>query len=315
MTLVIAALVEATYRDLRIPIRDHMGNLNYCVYGDDIIVRQEAYEDVVTVIRSVGFILNDDKSFSRGMFRESCGKDFHSGYPVRPAYLETLSSVQDLFSIYNRLMRWSAKHQFWLWSTFDVIVSAIPRRDRYYVPPFEDDCAGFHTSDPTLQNGLLGISLRQHLGVNIGSFSYRCWRPKRRAYPLWEYEHANEEVHLLEVLWPDDQTRSAVFYGESVPGYLEHFGTYKGFTSVRKLSVKRELYDNPDGVLTCILGGYVTGTGVLVRTGDDERYEISHWLITPSWRAAPGDPRFGGWHPTYHAWKAWVDVAQAVLLI
>lgn len=316
MTLVIAALVEATYRANGLSIRDHKGDLSYAVYGDDIIVRESVYGAVVRVLRTAGFILNDKKSFCDGKFRESCGKDFYDGYPVRPVYVEKLSTIQDCFSTYNRIVRWAARHSFKIYNTAHVLTCAVPIKDRQTVPPFEDDCAGFHTSGPVLRYNTTGASLRKNLGVNTGSFVYKCWRPRRKAFPLWEYEYIEESIHLLEVICPSDKARSIIFYGERPPGYLEHFGTYLGTTQVKKLSVKRELFDNPDGVLLCILGGYVDSAGVLVRNDSDfGRYEVSRWLITPSWCAAPGDPRFSGWQPSHKAWIALVDELQAVVPI
>ena len=47
------------------------------VFGDDIIIPVDCVTDVVRVLESFGFVVNHDKSFWTGRFRESCGKDYY----------------------------------------------------------------------------------------------------------------------------------------------------------------------------------------------------------------------------------------------
>lgn len=57
------------------------------VYGDDIIVPQQAASRLIDVLQDLGFETNRDKTFIEGNFYESCGMDFFAGVPVRPFYL------------------------------------------------------------------------------------------------------------------------------------------------------------------------------------------------------------------------------------
>jgi len=57
------------------------------VFGDDIIVRTEHYQDVAHWISSFGLKINHSKTFSVGNFRESCGVDAFRGVDVTPVYL------------------------------------------------------------------------------------------------------------------------------------------------------------------------------------------------------------------------------------
>jgi len=78
------------------------------VYGDDIIVPVEHYELVTKVIDFVGFSVNKSKSFSSGLFRESCGKDYYFGTDVRPIFQkEPLSNVESLYKLANSIRRYS----------------------------------------------------------------------------------------------------------------------------------------------------------------------------------------------------------------
>lgn len=72
------------------------------VYGDDIIVPQTCVDQLVLVLKYTGFRTNVDKSFVDGPFRESCGKDFFHGHPVRTAYFEgDLSQTKDVIKLLN----------------------------------------------------------------------------------------------------------------------------------------------------------------------------------------------------------------------
>lgn len=58
------------------------------VFGDDIIVPTSAYDCVIQALESVGLLVNRDKSFARGFFRESCGVDAWKGFNVTPVRLK-----------------------------------------------------------------------------------------------------------------------------------------------------------------------------------------------------------------------------------
>jgi hypothetical protein len=105
-TILFSAIVRATYRSLDIkPVPGE----NIAVYGDDIICEVKAYRRLVRNLRLCGFLINDDKSFSEGPFRESCGADFWSGVNVRSPYIRRLETQQDVYVAINILNLWSWK--------------------------------------------------------------------------------------------------------------------------------------------------------------------------------------------------------------
>ena len=57
------------------------------VYGDDIIVPVEYVPRVIQFLQSFGLVVNMDKSFWNGKFRESCGGDYYDGEWVTPVRL------------------------------------------------------------------------------------------------------------------------------------------------------------------------------------------------------------------------------------
>ncbi|DAD52624.1 TPA_asm: RNA-directed RNA polymerase [ssRNA phage SRR6960551_5] len=58
------------------------------VFGDDIIVRSSDANLAIERLEYFGFSINNDKSFLDGPFRESCGRDYYLGVPVRPIYMK-----------------------------------------------------------------------------------------------------------------------------------------------------------------------------------------------------------------------------------
>lgn len=62
------------------------------VFGDDCIIPSPASDLFINSCVIAGFAVNNDKTFTSGSFRESCGGDFYHGRDVRPFYLKSLSS-------------------------------------------------------------------------------------------------------------------------------------------------------------------------------------------------------------------------------
>lgn len=100
-TLIFASLIYATQmvggwsRD----------DLDFSVYGDDLIVRRSIFPEVIRTLKAFGFLPNSKKTFSEGPFRESCGVDSYLGQDVRPIELDTLDSVVKLYNLHNQSIR------------------------------------------------------------------------------------------------------------------------------------------------------------------------------------------------------------------
>lgn len=89
-----------------VEIEDEGGILS--VYGDDIIVSQKAADLLVRVLDFAGFKTNTDKTFTSGLFFESCGKHYFCGQDVTPFYQkEELTSARESIRFHNRILRWS----------------------------------------------------------------------------------------------------------------------------------------------------------------------------------------------------------------
>nr|APG77034.1 hypothetical protein [Beihai levi-like virus 2] len=101
------------------------------VYGDDIIVPTTMASGVMGDLERFGLRVNHDKSFTSGLFRESCGGDYYKGVDVTPAYVrqwgtpDTLGSATDIVahaSLSNIL------YMKGMWHACQYIRNAIERR-------------------------------------------------------------------------------------------------------------------------------------------------------------------------------------------
>ena len=77
------------------------------VYGDDIICPTSRVPLVSKVLHAAGFVVNTDKSYWTGPFRESCGADYFRGFDIRPFYQKKLVTPAGLFVLHNYYWRTS----------------------------------------------------------------------------------------------------------------------------------------------------------------------------------------------------------------
>jgi hypothetical protein len=105
-------LESVIFYGLALAVREAYGveDTRVSVYGDDIICPVSMAEPLIRVLRDVGFVPNQKKSFWSGPFRESCGKHFYSGHDVTPFYVRRpVDNLQELFLLHNNLYRWLAR--------------------------------------------------------------------------------------------------------------------------------------------------------------------------------------------------------------
>jgi hypothetical protein len=81
------------------------GRIN--VYGDDIIVPVKLFPMLSRLFSYFGFILNREKSFGKGDFRESCGKHFYKGCDVTPFFIRSpITDQSRVIHCLNQLTSW-----------------------------------------------------------------------------------------------------------------------------------------------------------------------------------------------------------------
>lgn len=76
------------------------------VYGDDLVVDTSIASGVIRLLNECGFTVNASKTFTEGLFYESCGKHYFNGVDVTPPFQK--EQVIDLHSAVraaNRILR------------------------------------------------------------------------------------------------------------------------------------------------------------------------------------------------------------------
>lgn len=106
-TLLFYGLAYACCEELGLEVKT---GVNLSVYGDDVIIPQDAFDLFSEVTEVCGFAVNREKSFHNGVFFESCGCDFFQGDLVRPFLLKKrINTLLPAFYAANTLKRLQAR--------------------------------------------------------------------------------------------------------------------------------------------------------------------------------------------------------------
>lgn len=144
MTMSLVALIYA-FRRLRGGPNLFVDWSSTCVYGDDIILPSCEYEGFTSVLSMAGLIVNHDKSYHSGPFRESCGGDYYLGYDVTPFYISSLDNDAACFVAINQIMEWGGRHNVLLHRSLAYIRSKI-RGKIHLVPEWYNPDQGVLTA-------------------------------------------------------------------------------------------------------------------------------------------------------------------------
>jgi hypothetical protein len=126
-SLIFSSVCASVYEHRNLP-RD------FSVYGDDIIVRASVAEEVLQLLRCIGFRHNPKKTFLSGPFRESCGADWFLGEDVRPITLDyTLDTSRDIFKLHNLTLRRNRPKAFFS-EVRELLRARVPTSKRYLRP-------------------------------------------------------------------------------------------------------------------------------------------------------------------------------------
>lgn len=308
MTVLLSAVVKVLYSLANLPEFDvdpvtGVQFKTWGVYGDDIIIDKSVFNALLQVLDSFGFLVNKDKTFSTGLFRESCGGDFYDGYPVRPVYLETLDTQADIFSLINRLVQWGALHSVDLPKSIAVLRTAL--KIEYRVPNWEDVSSGLHvpySHAPNPTSTLIPRPLREVFGRRPkggGYYALLCPALKRRRL----YREITRAVQFSHLRYTKYRYSDVSWTGE--------LSSYP-CTQVTDWNVK-----NIPGAISCTIEGSLRRGQYGVRTNGPTAYE-------PEWRFAPrwGDPALCGGTATRissgttgAAYRLWEEYVRRVIFV
>lgn len=101
------------------------------VYGDDQVVASEAAELTIELLKGLGFMVNEAKSFIMGDYRESCGAEFICGIDMSSYYFPRFpllgTITKDSYTLSKRVFRDSYKDVY-----IDTLTSLISLQHRLY---------------------------------------------------------------------------------------------------------------------------------------------------------------------------------------
>jgi len=142
-TMLFSCAVVAAFRFRGIPYS--VGGTRYLwgVNGDDIACPSYVSRDVIDLLRVLGFMVNDDKTFVEGPFRESCGHDYFKGRNVRGVYVKSLRDPGSRYSVINLLGQFTTRTGLFLPKTYRALLRTVKLR---YVPGWENIDSGIHST-------------------------------------------------------------------------------------------------------------------------------------------------------------------------
>lgn len=142
MTLILCSLIYAYRRLYRNGPNLKIDWSTAAVFGDDIIIETDEYP-FLEVLGQCGLIVNFDKSYSEGPFRESCGGDYFEGQDVTPFYVKNLLQNSDIYVAINQVMEWSVKHKM-LWHSLTYLKELL-HGEPFFVPEWSNPDQGIRT--------------------------------------------------------------------------------------------------------------------------------------------------------------------------
>lgn len=159
------------------------------VYGDDIVVDTLHVHEVLEALRYCGFIINNDKTFYLGHFRESCGGHYFNGQEVTPVYhrsdgITHLDRTSRLILLANNLRRWiGMTYQPKFLKLYRWVVSFLPEKWRKpLIPDGKGDGALIGTFAECITNPLIKTihgAIRSKVLVNV---PVKRWPNDKGAY-------------------------------------------------------------------------------------------------------------------------------------
>lgn len=109
------------------------------VYGDDVIIPNTCYDLFSSFSAFLGFQVNNQKSFSSGYFRESCGAHYYDGKDLKPFYLKgIIRDIETVYRVANGVRRLAHRRNGYYGCdvgfrfTFASLVESVPKRFRRF---------------------------------------------------------------------------------------------------------------------------------------------------------------------------------------
>lgn len=190
------ALESLIFYSLAKACEEVTGRGRVSVYGDDIIVPTTAVPLLLEVLVACGFAVNAKKSFWKGPFRESCGKDYYSGIDVRPVYVKDVFTAADIFRLHNWYARMFAVDPSSLLSSYIDDSLALWGPD------------GFGDGHLICEDPVL-VPHNRERGWGGCTFETYTLKGRKGLYRLGaDYVYPSYSIYLKDAWEPDDESRN-----------------------------------------------------------------------------------------------------------
>lgn len=156
-------------------------------YGDDLIIVGTTFDFVREVLNFSGFIINEEKTFTSGPFRESCGGHFFDGVDVTPPYVRDFLKGPSKIPLANRVSE-LLDNGHWRDTSFkgfyDLLVEGAPRFlkgpkgiDGVIHSNFDEVTPRWSRRYQCFTGDRLVLSRRRQEAPQNGSLLQSLWRP------------------------------------------------------------------------------------------------------------------------------------------
>jgi hypothetical protein len=168
-----------------------VGSKEFSVYGDDVIIETELFEAYKALTGFLGFTINEEKSFTSGPFRESCGGDYYDGIDVTPVYIRQLDGRKAVMChLVNTLASISLP-----FGRLEAYLLDLVKRLKLPLTPYSEDTQGGINISPSLARPRKILFRKNHIDYckrYIASYSKRYFVDSR-GYYLW-FLRRNQQV-------------------------------------------------------------------------------------------------------------------------
>lgn len=269
-------------------------------YGDDVIITNGRTEEFVRIMTTLGFIINDKKSFINKTMRESCGGYYMDGFGYITCYdfkwnhdfLDSIITLNKIRRIY--LAHPSSKVAYILYHSTEALRDRIPKAFKgpavcdinlkgsslpnwLEIDPHQ---AGRRLNDPAIRelfyNGqiILGPVFKVSSITTTGDFNYWVKSKVERKH------YIAEKLRSYNEILPDTQYVKIPDYVERLQYDLRDFHIVKVIRSSPSIRVrKKNVVRDPRLFYTYLSQGH---SNVTVRTRKDDRVLEYVWVLIDS---------------------------------
>jgi len=198
----------------------HQSTTDVSVFGDDVIIPSSCYKLFSSFCAFLGFRVNQQKSFSEGCFRESCGSHYYDSLDCKPIFLKgKLHNVQALYKLANNIR--NLAHRYGSYRSCDVrwlpcwrhLCSRIPRHLRLVISRGIGDVGligNFDEATPSLaERGFEGFLVRAVTEIGVtrdsegtGMLLARLWCGSEREYGNTYTLRGLTKIRISRILVP-----------------------------------------------------------------------------------------------------------------